>query len=67
MTSPLLRVVRGAPTDAELAALTVVLAAAVGGETPTPSRRERWGDPAELLRAPLSPGPGAWGATLRQQ
>lgn len=67
MTPPLLRLVRGDPTDAELAALTVVLAAAGGGETPTSTRRERWGDPAELLRAPLSPGPGAWGATLHQQ
>lgn len=65
-----LRIERGEPTDTELAALAavVVVLAAVGGDEPAPPRRrERWGNPAELLRAPLHPGPGAWGATLHQQ
>jgi hypothetical protein len=65
--APLLSIVRGQPTDAEVVALTLVLAAAGGGEPPAPRRRERWGDPAELLRRPLHPGPGAWSASLRQQ
>ncbi len=68
MTTPtVLRIVRGAPTDAEVVALTLVLAAAGGGgEAPAPRRRERWGDPTALLRAPLRPGPDAWSATPRQ-
>lgn len=64
---PLLRVVRGEPTDAEVVALMLVLAAVGGDQPPAPRRRERWGDPAELLRQPLHPGPGAWSASLRQQ
>ena len=63
----MIRVVRGAPTDAELAAVVLVLAATGSGEPPVPRRRERWGEPAELLREPLHPGPGAWSATLRQR
>lgn len=57
----LFRVVRGEPTDAELAALTVVLAAASASgppEAPTPG--DRWSDPANRMRGPLHPGPGAW-------
>lgn len=63
----MIRIVRGAPTDAELAAVVLVLAATGNGEPPVPRRRERWGEPAELLREPLHPGPGAWSATLRQR
>ncbi|WP_051898593.1 acyl-CoA carboxylase subunit epsilon [Sciscionella sediminilitoris] len=61
----MLRVVRGTPDDAELAALTAVLAAA-GGSKPTgepKQRRSRWADRAALLRRPLHPGPGAWRAS----
>lgn len=58
----LFRVVRGAPTDVEIAALTVVLAAATaGGSRPTKTAaRDRWSDPTVWLRTPLHPGPGAW-------
>ena len=57
----LFRVVRGAPTDAELAALTVVLAAATGPrDEPEPRPRSAWNDPAARLRGPLAVGPGAW-------
>ena len=59
----LFRVVRGGPTDAELAALMVVLAAAT-----TAARREvsevpvrsAWNDPEARLRRLLAAGPGAW-------
>jgi hypothetical protein len=56
------RVVRGEPSDAELAALTVVLAAAASqASAPAPpAGRGRWSDPAARLRTPLHPGPGAW-------
>ncbi len=62
----LFRVVRGAPTDAELAALTVVLAAVAAPAAPAaPHRAARsvWNDPAARLRRPLSVGPGAWHAS----
>ena len=61
---PLLRVVRGQPTDDEAAALAVVLAAKMSAR-PAPAREERatvggWADRARAMRAPLTPGPGAW-------
>ena len=61
---PLLRVVRGQPTDDEAAALAVVLAAKLAAR-PAPGRTERaavggWADRARAMRAPLTPGPGAW-------
>jgi len=63
-----LRIVRGNPSDAEIAALTVVLAAAcASGASRRPRTRERWGRPADLLRVPLRPGPDAWSATLPQR
>ena len=61
----LFRVVRGEPTDAELAALTVVIAAVAAADSPTPERPQevnRWSDPATRLRTPLHPGRGAWRA-----
>jgi hypothetical protein len=60
---PLLRVVRGAPTDEELAALVVVFAGR--GTTADQARAERsaWLDRSAALRQPLHPGPGAWRAS----
>ncbi|MFC4004187.1 acyl-CoA carboxylase subunit epsilon [Prauserella oleivorans] len=62
---PLLRVVRGNPDDAELAALTAVIAglAAASPEREEPPARSRWADRAALVRAPLHPGQGAWRAS----
>ncbi|SHG48361.1 acyl-CoA carboxylase subunit epsilon [Streptoalloteichus hindustanus] len=64
---PLLRVVRGAPDDVELAALTAVVAglASAGADAGTTSPRPRstWADPAARLRHPPRPGPGAWRAS----
>ena len=63
---PLLRVVRGQPTDEELAALTVVVAALSQGR-----RRGRvaplggWASYADRFGAPLRPGPGGWRASGR--
>ena len=63
----LFRVVRGEPSDTELAALTVVLAAAAAagaaGEDTAARPRDRWSDPAATLRTPSAVGPGAWRTT----
>ncbi len=61
---PLLRVVRGRPTDEETAALAVVLAAKLAAR-PAQAREERaavggWADRARAMRTPLTPGPAAW-------
>jgi hypothetical protein len=61
----LFRIVRGEPSDEEVAAVTVVLAAAAAGPATSPRPRvvDRWSDPAARLRVPLHPGPGAWRAS----
>jgi hypothetical protein len=69
----LFRVVRGEPDDAELAALTTVLAAAASppadadadAENSADAGRGRsfWVDRRAALRRPLHPGPGAWRAS----
>ncbi|KZB82265.1 acyl-CoA carboxylase subunit epsilon [Amycolatopsis regifaucium] len=63
--TPLLRVVRGNPSDAELAALTAVVVAVAGARAPEPApkRQSWWADKASLVRAPLAPGEGAWKAS----
>ncbi|RZS33859.1 acyl-CoA carboxylase epsilon subunit-like protein [Herbihabitans rhizosphaerae] len=62
---PLLRVVRGTPDDAELAALTAVVAgiAASGPAEPEEKPRSTWSDRAAHLRRPQQHGPGAWRAS----
>lgn len=62
---PLLRVVRGNPSDAELAALTAVVAAASAARAPgkPKPRTSWWGDHATSLRRPHHPGEGAWRAS----
>ncbi|HEX3588599.1 MAG TPA: acyl-CoA carboxylase subunit epsilon [Pseudonocardiaceae bacterium] len=62
---PLLRVVRGAPDEVELAALAAVVAG-LGSAPPAeePARRTSWwADRRTLVRGPLSHGPGAWRAS----
>jgi hypothetical protein len=62
---PLLRVVRGNPDDAELAALTAVVAVAATTHAPPskPPLRTWWGDKATAVRQPLRHGDGAWRAS----
>ncbi len=61
MSAPLLRVVRGAPTPEELAALVAVVAARASAVAELePPVRPLWGRP--VLRPVLTPGPGAWRA-----
>lgn len=64
---PLLRVVGGAPTDEELAALAVVVAGIAGAPAaPTPDPpRSRWSDRGSLLRRPSRPGANGWRDSAR--
>jgi hypothetical protein len=60
---PVLRIVRGEPTDEELAALVAVVSTlGTAPETPAPTR-SAWSDRRVLVRAPLAHGPGAWRAS----
>ena len=59
-TQPLLRVVKGAPTPEELAALVAVVASLSGPPAPPPTRTPVWNAPARLQRRVLHHGPGAW-------
>lgn len=54
-SAPEIRVVKGNPTDEELAAVVAVLAAAAGA-TPAPGPQELnlWGHPVDKLRYPFS-------------
>jgi hypothetical protein len=61
---PVLRIVRGEPTAAELVAVVVVLGArssqpAAGKPTP----RSPWAARDRLVRRSLTAGPGAWRAS----
>jgi hypothetical protein len=65
---PLFRVVKGSPTDEELAALVAVLSLRSGGEAsesePQPSG---WSAYWRSVRAPVQPGPEAWRMSGRPQ
>jgi hypothetical protein len=61
---PVLRVVRGRPTEEEVAALVVVLAARRPRHgAPPPPALDVWSDRAALLAVPARPGPVAWRAS----
>jgi hypothetical protein len=63
--APALRIVRGAPTDDELAALVMVLASAAGGpqEQPPAAEASQWAAPARLMRPTVAPT-GWWASSL---
>jgi hypothetical protein len=61
--APFLRVVKGAPTPEELAALVTVLAS-LGGAPAAPTRRTPdWNAPRRLHRVVHPHGPGGWRAS----
>jgi len=69
---PLLRIIRGEPDDAEIAALTVAVTAMAAAVTradatasPATQSRSVWVSHAASLRQPLTPGPGAWRTSAR--
>jgi hypothetical protein len=67
---PLFRVVKGRPSDAETAALTVVLVAARAararaGRAGGSGGPGRWASHHRALGVPLAPGPHAWRDSAR--
>ncbi|HEY2078138.1 MAG TPA: acyl-CoA carboxylase subunit epsilon [Streptosporangiaceae bacterium] len=63
-----MRVVRGEPTPAELAALIVVLGARSSSSARAPvgrSQRSRWAARDRLVRQPVAAGPGAWRSSAK--
>ncbi len=63
---PTLRIVRGDPTDEEIAALVAVLAAGASGsgESGAPAAPpSQWAPPVRLLRQPVAPT-GWWESAL---
>ena len=66
---PVLSIVRGEPTPAELAAVLVVMAGRAirpgdeGGSAGAERSRSEWSAPTQLMRPQLARGPGAWRAS----
>lgn len=51
---PHIRILRGQPTDEELAALVAVLGGVGGAPAPAPAERTNWGLPIDRLRFAMS-------------
>jgi len=60
---PMLRVVKGDPTDEELAALVAVVASLRAPAAPPTRRTPEWNATRRLQRVVLRYGPGAWRAS----
>ena len=62
---PFLRVVKGNPSDEEIAALVAVLqaSAAAADSAPRGQPVSEWSAPHRLLGTMVAPGPGAWRAS----
>ena len=60
--APLVRVVKGDPTDEELAALVAVVAGLAGGRPDRPAdvRRSEWSAHTRKVRGAHRHGPGVW-------
>ena len=71
MTEPLaepeFQVVKGNPSEDELAALLTVLKARIGASgRPSKASDNGWSAYWRAMRAPLRPGPGGWRASGRE-
>ena len=68
MGEPLFRVVKGSPTEEELAALVAVLTLRSGGGAEASARQESgWSAYWRSVRAPVQSGPEAWRMSGRPQ
>ena len=67
-TDPVLRVVKGEPTDEELAALVTVLTLRSASQPTAPAAGPSgWSAYARTVRPPVLPGPDAWRRSARPQ
>jgi hypothetical protein len=65
---PLFQVVKGSPTDEELAAVIAVLTLRASVPAPEPRPQESgWSAYWRSVRAPVQPGPEAWRMSGRPQ
>ena len=62
---PVLRIVKGEPTPAEIAALVAVLSARAARADDAGRPMSAYGEPAAGMRAAVRVGPGAWVASGR--
>ena len=68
MDEPLFEVVKGSPTEEELAALVAVLALRPGAPAAPPNAQDSgWSAYWRSVRAPVQPGPEAWRMSGRPQ
>ncbi|MEU9890417.1 acyl-CoA carboxylase subunit epsilon [Sphaerisporangium sp. NPDC051017] len=65
MAQPYLRVVHGAATPEELAALVIAVATRAATPPQPAQKPASWRNPAHLMRTPLFAGAGAWRASSR--
>ncbi|HEY6425487.1 MAG TPA: acyl-CoA carboxylase subunit epsilon [Pseudonocardiaceae bacterium] len=65
--SRVIHILRGEPSDEEVAAVVVGLVSAARPEPPAPCPQSTWAGRAYRLRAPLHPRPGAWRASAWPQ
>jgi hypothetical protein len=68
--APVISVVKGSPTDEELAAVVTVLTAAAATSEPVTDRSDKplaggWKSYTRTVRQTRHPGPGAWRYTYR--
>ncbi len=64
---PAFEVVKGNPSDDELAAVLMVLKTRAGASTKAAKEADNgWSAYWRAVRAPLRPGPGGWRASSRQ-
>ena len=65
-TTPVLRLVRGAPTAEELAAVVTLVSAlaSAGGIAAPEAPVSGWAARSRLVRRPVEHGPGAWRASV---
>jgi hypothetical protein len=64
---PLFSVIKGDPTEEELAALVAVLALRSRGDREPPPAQSGWSAYWRSVRAPVQPGPEAWRMSGRPQ
>ena len=60
---PVLRIVKGEPTDDEIAAVVTVVATVAARSAAAAPPRSQWRNRTRNIRPAIGPGPGAWRAS----